>query len=81
MNFANEGKWDRAVRMLVGILLGYAGWGGFVSGPLGVIVLVAGGVALATGIVGWCPAYSVLGVSTNEVAAGHCPNCEPARRA
>lgn len=80
MRFANEGDGDRAARMLGGILLQYAGWGGFVSGTLGIVLMAAGAIALATGIVGWCPAYAVLGASTRNVPAGRCPNCEAGHR-
>lgn len=55
----NEGTIDRAVRVIVG---------------LGLISLVfvgpqtpwgwVGVVPLLTGIVGWCPAYTLLGVNT-----------------
>ncbi|HYU77902.1 MAG TPA: DUF2892 domain-containing protein [Vicinamibacterales bacterium] len=66
MKFANEGEWDRGVRMLSGVLLLYAGWSGVVPGALGIVLILVGVVALATGIVGWCPAYSLIGVSTRK---------------
>jgi len=75
MRFANEGEWDRAVRMVSGIALVSAGWAGLVSGALGIALVAVGVVALATGIVGWCPAYTAFGVSTRKIPAGHCPNC------
>ena len=75
----NESNGDRAVRMLVGILLAAAGWG-LASGLLGVALMGVGAVALGTGIVGWCPAYTAFGLSTRRVAAGHCPRCEGADR-
>jgi hypothetical protein len=81
MRFANEGDGDRAARMLGGILSLYAGWGGFVSGALGIVLVAAGAIALVTGITGWCPAYTALGASTRKVVAGHCPNCEAGHRA
>ena len=77
---ANEGGWDRAARMLGGAALLYAGWGGGVSGPIGSVLMVAGGVALATGFVGWCPAYTMIGTSTRKATAGRCSNCETGRR-
>jgi hypothetical protein len=70
MRFDNEGDWDRAGRIFGGILLLTAGWTGFASGTLGVVLMGVGLVALATGIVGWCPAYSVFGFSTKKAAAG-----------
>ncbi|MES1254570.1 MAG: DUF2892 domain-containing protein [Acidobacteriota bacterium] len=67
MNFVNEGTWDRGGRTVVGILLIAAGWAGLVSGALGVVLIVVGAVALGTGIIGWCPAYTVCGISTRKV--------------
>jgi hypothetical protein len=58
----NEAGWDRIVRVMAGlILIGLAatntvgGWGW-----LGII-------PLATGAIGWCPLYTVLGLSTCPV--------------
>jgi DUF2892 family protein len=56
MNFANEGTWDRGVRMMGGILLLATVGGGLVAaGTLGLVLSVVGFVVLATGLVGWCP--------------------------
>jgi hypothetical protein len=76
MTFANESRWDRAGRMLGGIALLSAGWAGVSSGAIGMALITVGAVALGTGIVGWCPAYTGLGVSTQRVPTGHCPNCD-----
>ncbi len=55
----NEGGWDRVVRVVVGLALILAAALGYVGvwGYIGIIPLV-------TGIVGVCPAYSLLGMST-----------------
>jgi Protein of unknown function (DUF2892) len=75
MTFLNEGQSDRAVRMLAGIVLLTAGW--LLSlNALGVALLVVGTIALGTGIVGWCPAYSLVGFSTLKTPARQCPTCE-----
>lgn len=56
---ANVGGWDRGLRIAVGLLLvalaatGIAGWWGW----LGVIPLL-------TGLVRFCPLYSVMGLNT-----------------
>jgi Protein of unknown function (DUF2892) len=77
MRFTNESTWDRATRMLTGIVLLYASIGGFVSGLAATALIVAGTLALGTGIIGYCPAYAALGLSTPKIVqAGHCPNCE-----
>lgn len=56
---ANEGKWDRIARVIVGLgLLSLT-----VLGPQTLWGLV-GLVPLITGIVGFCPLYKVFGLST-----------------
>lgn len=60
----NVGTADRTVRIVVGIILmalaatSTVGWWGW----LGV-------VPLATGLLGWCPPYSMLGINTCGVKA------------
>jgi DUF2892 family protein len=78
LRFLNEGQPDRAVRMLAGIVLVVAGW--MVAwNTLGVALFAIGAIALGTGIVGWCPAYTLFGISTVKTPAGHCPNCDTER--
>lgn len=55
----NEGGLDRAVRMVAGLAL----VGGAVMGPLAPWGWI-GVVPLATGLMGTCPLYSLMGVST-----------------
>ncbi len=65
MTWMNEGMWDRVIRVLVGIVLGYVGlmtWPGIAS----LVLLVIGVLALITGIVGWCPVYTLFGASTKK---------------
>ena len=82
MNVANEGTWDRGARMLAGTLLLAAGGSGLVaSGTLGLVLSITGFVVLATGFVGWCPTYTVFGISTRKGPAAHCPNCDSGHRA
>ena len=68
MRFANEGSADRAIRMLVGIVLLYAALDGFAPGTIGVVMMAVGAVALATGIIGYCPAYTLFHLSTRHAA-------------
>ena len=74
MTFINEGEWDRGIRLLAGITLLAAGT--FVSGVTAVILVGVGALALITGIGGWCPAYSVCGISTRTTRPAHCANCD-----
>jgi Protein of unknown function (DUF2892) len=55
----NEGTIDRALRVIAGlVLIGLAATG--TVGAWGWI----GVVLLATGLIGWCPAYTMLGFNT-----------------
>ena len=60
MNFTkNTGTIDRALRAVVGIaLIAMA-----VSGQIGVWGWI-GIVPLVTALIGWCPAYTLLGIKT-----------------
>jgi hypothetical protein len=72
MAFMNEGTWDRVIRILAGIALGYAAWmtwpASVLSRPetVSIVFLVIGVIAFVTGFVGWCPAYALFGVSTKK---------------
>jgi Protein of unknown function (DUF2892) len=65
---ANVGTIDRVLRIVVGLALIAAALGLFgaayqtVWGWIGLI-------PLATGLVSWCPAYTILGVRTCKAAA------------
>ncbi len=63
----NEGTADRVIRVVVGIVLLALYFMGTVTGTLGWVALVVGIIALATGAVGFCPLYAVLGLSTCPV--------------
>lgn len=64
----NEGTADRALRVVIGIVLLALWFMGSVAGVWGWAALIVGIVALVTGAVGVCPLYSVLGMSTNGKA-------------
>lgn len=55
----NVGGIDRILRILVG--LGLVAWAALLGGPVWAWI---GIVPLATGAIGTCPAYSLLGMNT-----------------
>jgi hypothetical protein len=63
----NEAGWDRGIRVIVGIVLLYLGWAGVVTGTLGLVLKIGGLLPQITGLVGWCPAYTLLGWRTKRV--------------
>ena len=56
----NESKFDRIIRVLIGVALVALNLLQVVSGPLGVVSLVLGAILLITGVVGFCPLYALL---------------------
>ena len=55
----NVGGIDRILRIVVG--LGLVAWAAFLGGPVWAWI---GIVPLATGAIGFCPLYPILGMST-----------------
>jgi len=62
----NEANWDRVARVVLGVVLLAVGLT-VVDGTFGVVLTVLAFVPLVTGIVGSCPLYTLLGVSTCPV--------------
>ena len=62
----NESNADRIIRIVLGVVLLVLGWGGFVTGTLGLIFKILGFIPLLTGIVGYCPIYGLLKLSTKK---------------
>ena len=55
---------DRLIRIVLGLLMLAAGWVGLAGGVWEIALEVFGWVPLITGLVGWCPIYAMLGIST-----------------
>ena len=64
---ANVGPIDRVVRIVLGIGLAAVALAG-VAAPWLYVVWVVAALALVTGMVGFCPLYAVLHVSTKRAA-------------
>ena len=55
----NSGGVDRIIRIVAGLAL--LAWAGIFNGPVWAFI---GILPLATWIIGWCPAYPILGINT-----------------
>jgi hypothetical protein len=66
MAFVNESWSDRIVRVAMGLVFLYLGWGDWVPGWLGVELIAIGAFALVTGVIGWCPMYAWFGRRTRS---------------
>ena len=62
---ANVGSIDRILRVLLGLAL----IGLTLTGTIGMWGWL-GVVPLATGLIGWCPPYAMLGISTCKMRQG-----------
>ena len=60
----NEHPIDRGIRIVLGLALLVAGAAGLVAAPIAYATTFVGVIALVTGIVGFCPLYAILRLST-----------------
>jgi hypothetical protein len=63
----NVGTIDKVIRIALAIVFAVLYFTGTVSGTRGIILLVLGGVFLLTSLMGTCPLYSMVGISTCPV--------------
>ena len=63
----NEGTVDRVIRGVVGAILLVVGLV-LVKGTIGIVLDVLGAILLVTGIVGFCPLYTLFGMNTSKKA-------------
>jgi hypothetical protein len=57
----NEGNTDRIIRVVLAVVI--AGAGLYFQSWLGLLAIIP----LATAAIGWCPVYSIFGISTCPV--------------
>ncbi len=60
----NMGTTDRIVRTILAIVMAALYFTGTVTGTLGIVMLILALVFIATSIMGFCPLYLPLGLST-----------------
>jgi hypothetical protein len=60
----NIGTPDRIIRILLAAVFAYLYFGGIVTGTLGLVLVILGGVFLLTSLVSFCPIYALFGLNT-----------------
>lgn len=65
----NMGNADRIIRLLISVVFAVLYFTGTVTGTLGLVLLILGGVFTLTAIMGFCPLYTIFGLSTCSVKA------------
>ncbi len=66
----NVGGTERGIRIVIGVALIAAGALAGLSEGLTMAAYVVGAVALVTGAIGYCPAWTLLGINTCPAKAG-----------
>ena len=60
----NIGYIDRFVRIILSVVFAALYFMEVITGTIGLILLIAGGVLLATALIDFCPIYKILGINT-----------------
>lgn len=60
----NMGSADKIIRIILAAVFAVLYFTGTVTGTLGVVLLVLGGVFLATSLISFCPLYALVGLNT-----------------
>lgn len=63
----NMGSMDRAIRVIVAIVVAALFFTNVISGVLGIVLMVLAGVFVLTSVVSFCPLYTPFGISTCAV--------------
>ncbi len=58
------GNIDRILRIIIAAVLAYLYFGGIVTGTLGLVLVILGGVFVLTSLVSFCPLYTLVGLNT-----------------
>lgn len=63
---SNLGTADRIIRIIVALAIAGLYFGGVITGTLGIVLSIAGGIFLVTGFINFCPLYAIFGFRTNK---------------
>lgn len=62
----NMGTIDRVARILVAVAIGIAYFTNIISGTLAIVLLVFASIFILTSLIGFCPLYLPIGLSTKK---------------
>lgn len=63
----NMGIADRIIRILLAAGFAYLYFADVVTGTIGLILVILGGVFVLTGLIGFCPLYTIFRINTCPV--------------
>jgi len=61
---ANMGNSDKFIRIILAILFSVLYFTKTVTGTMGIVMLLLGGIFLLTSIISFCPLYVLFGINT-----------------
>lgn len=61
---SNMGKTDKAIRILIALVIGLLIYFKVVTGALATVLLVIAGVFVLTSLISFCPLYTLIGLNT-----------------
>jgi len=62
----NLGTSDRAIRLLIALLITVLYVTNIITGTFGLVLLIIAAVFTLTSFIGFCPIYTVLGICTHK---------------
>tara|TARA_R110002096_G_scaffold432976_1_gene650734 strand:+ start:13631 stop:13834 length:204 start_codon:yes stop_codon:yes gene_type:complete len=60
----NMGSIDKAVRIVVAVIIAFLFYNGTITGTLGIVLIVLAAVFVLTSFVSFCPLYTIFGIKT-----------------
>lgn len=60
----NMGTTDTLIRLIIAVVIAGLFYTGIISGTIAVILLVLASIFVITGLLSFCPLYTLLGIST-----------------
>jgi hypothetical protein len=62
----NVGGMERGIRLLIGVSLLALAFFHAITGTAAIVAYILGAVAVLTGLVRYCPAWSIFGINTGQ---------------
>jgi len=72
----NMGTLDRVLRLTAVVVIGVLYFTGEIEGLTAIVLGIVAAAFLLTSLIGWCPAYLPLGLSTCKCKAHRSPPCD-----
>ncbi len=67
----NMGSQDKTIRIILAIIIAVLFFTKIISGTIAIVLIVVAGIFILTSLIGYCPLYSLLGISTCKKKAAH----------